>query len=152
MTHSSTRLRTGLLAATLGLAVALPARAADDALFRALGGKAAIRTVMHDFVPRLKADARIGHFFKDTKAQHLADQLTDQVCQVSGGPCVYDGPTMKESHAELEITRADFNRLVEILQETMTTHGIAFPTQNALLARLAPMHRDIVVPASRVGR
>ena len=126
------------------LLAAAPARAQDDALFRALGGKAGIAAVMNDFVPRLKADTRIGAFFKDTNARHLADQLTDQVCQASGGPCVYDGPTMKESHAELQIRRADFNRLVELLQDTLQARGVPFAVQNRLLARLAPMHRDII--------
>jgi hemoglobin len=34
--------------------------------------------------------------------------------------------------------------LVEVLQQAMDAQGIAFGVQNRLLARLAPMHRDIV--------
>jgi hemoglobin len=126
------------------LLAAAPVRAQDDALFRALGGKTGIAAVMNDLVPRLKADTRIGHFFKDSNARHLADQLTDQVCQASGGPCVYDGPTMKEAHADMQVRRADFNRLVELLQDALQAQGVPFGVQNRLLARLAPMHRDIV--------
>jgi hemoglobin len=33
---------------------------------------------------------------------------------------------------------------VEILQTTMSAKGIAFSAQNQLLARLAPMQRDII--------
>jgi hemoglobin len=51
---------------------------------------------------------------------------------------------MLQSHRDLEIRRADFNALVEVLQEAMDARGIPFATQNALLARLAPLHREIV--------
>lgn len=128
-----------LLAAATGLA-----HAADDSVYRAFGEKAGIRTLMTDFVVRLKADAKIGRFFKDTKTEHLVTQLTDQLCKVSGGPCVYEGAPMAESHRDLEIGRADFNRLVEVLQDAMDARGIPFATQNRMLALLAPMHRDIV--------
>lgn len=121
-----------------------PAQAADDSLYRAFGQKPGITALMNDFAVRLKADARIGHFFKDTKPSALAEQLTDQVCQVSGGPCTYEGAPMDKSHRDLEIRRADFNRLVEVLQDTMNDRGIAFGDQNRLLALLAPMHRQIV--------
>ena len=99
---------------------------------------------MADFVPRLAADPRIGEFFKETKLSELQKQLVDQFCVVSGGSCVYEGETMKNSHAEMKIRKADFNALVEVLQQSMDQQGIPFTVQNRLLARLAPMHRDIV--------
>ena len=51
---------------------------------------------------------------------------------------------MKSSHAGLGIDRADFNRLVEVLQVAMNQHKVPFRAQNKLLAKLAPMHREIV--------
>jgi len=116
----------------------------DDSLYRALGSRDGIQALTTDFVARLKADARIGPFFKDTKAQYLAEQLRDQFCQVAGGPCKLDGPNMKVAHEDMKIGKADFNRLVEVLQLSMDARGIAFGTQNQLLARLAPMHREII--------
>ena len=129
---------------TLLIAVALPGYAGDDSLYRAFGEKRGLATLMSDFVGRLKADAQIGRYFKDVKTAHLAEQLTDQLCKLAGGPCVYEGATMAQSHRELEIDRAAFLRLVELLQDTMDTRGIPFATQNQMLALLAPMHRDIV--------
>jgi hemoglobin len=117
---------------------------ADDSLYRSFGGKAGIRAVMDDLVPRLKADARIGAAFKDTNTQHLAAQLTEQLCQLAGGPCVYQGPDMKTAHEGMAIRRADFNALVEQLQAAMAARGIPFAAQNRMLARLAPMHRDVI--------
>lgn len=113
-------------------------------LFDALGQQAGIRTLMEDFAQRLKADARIGHQFQETNLTQLASQLTDQVCQLAGGPCVYKGPDMKEAHANMDVTRAHFNALVEVLQQSMDARGVPFHRQNQLLALLAPMHRDVV--------
>jgi hemoglobin len=113
-------------------------------LYQALGERPGIQALMDDMVKRLVADPRIGVHFKKTKPAHLARQLTDQVCQLAGGPCVYDGPTMKEAHGEMDITRADFNALVEVAQQAMRAQGIAFTRQNQVLALLAPMHRDVV--------
>lgn len=113
-------------------------------LYQAIGEKPGIRALMDDFVVRLKADSRIGDQFKETNAENLASQLTDQVCQLAGGPCVYKGPDMKTAHEGMEITRAHFNALVEVLQASMDAKGITFQRQNQILALLAPMHRDTV--------
>ena len=144
------RLRRRLLL-TLPLVFALlpapgVAQVAGDpaALYLAFGEKDGIAALMDDFVNRLQVDPRIGHFFKNTKPANLKEQLTDQLCLVSGGPCKYQGDSMKASHADLQIRRADFNALVEVLQQSMDARGIAFTAQNRLLALLAPMHRDII--------
>jgi len=113
-------------------------------LYQAFGEQAGIRALMDDFVVRLKADARIGDQFRETNLDNLAKSLTDQLCQLSGGPCVYKGPDMKTSHADRDITRAHFNALVEVLQQSMDARGIPFARQNQMLALLAPMHRDTV--------
>lgn len=115
-------------------------------LYEAFGEKEGIRSLMTDFVQRLRADARIGEQFKDANLDNLASKLSDQLCQLSGGPCTYKGPDMKTVHTEMDITRANFNALVEVLQQTMDVRGIPFTRQNQMLALLAPMHRDIVTP------
>jgi len=117
---------------------------ANDALYKAFGEKPGIALLMDDFVNRLIVDPRIGHMFKKTKPANLKEQLTDQVCLASGGPCKYEGNPMKAGHADLGITKADFNALVEVLQVSMDARGIPFRAQNQLLALLAPMHRDII--------
>ena len=131
-----------LLLATLAAA---PARAAgDDALFQALGGRAGIAAIVAGFVPRLTADPRTAPFFEKTDLAHLKESLAAQFCEVSGGPCTYEGPSMEVAHRDFEISRAHFNALVEDLQAAMDERGVPFAVQNRLLARLAPMHRDVV--------
>jgi hemoglobin len=118
--------------------------ATDDSLYKAFGEQAGLTALMDDFVKRLVADKRIGSFFKDTNQANLAQQLSDQLCMLSGGPCFYRGAPMKDVHADMDITKADFNALVEVLQVSMDAKGVPFAAQNRMLARLAPMHREVV--------
>ncbi len=113
-------------------------------LYQALGEQGGIRLLMDDLVARLRRDARLAGHFRDSKPEHLAGQLTAQVCQLAGGPCRYEGPTMAEAHQGLTISKADFNALVELLQQSMDARGLAFGRQNQLLALLAPLHRDVI--------
>ena len=139
--------RTALLGlALLGLALAAgPAHAqTSDALFQDLGGQPGLVALMEDFMPRLLADARMNPFFRDVDQTKLKAQLVSQFCAVSGGSCQHKGPDMKKAHAGVDITRANFNALVEVLQDSMDARGVAFSVQNRLLARLAPMHREVV--------
>jgi hemoglobin len=117
---------------------------ASSALYQALGEKSGLVKLMDDFVPRLQADPRLAEAFKKANVENLKSQLVDQICQVSGGPCEYKGPDMKVAHNNMDITKTDFNALVEVLQKSMDAQGIAFSSQNKLLAKLAPMHRDVI--------
>jgi hemoglobin len=130
--------------ALLAVAAAPALAQAPDALFQDFGGQPGIAALMDDFVPRLKADPRTAHFFEKTDVAVLKKELALQFCEVSGGPCKRKGPDMRTAHEDFEIRRSDFNALVEVLQQSMDVRGIAFGAQNRMLARLAPMHRDIV--------
>jgi hemoglobin len=122
---------------------ALPAWA-DDSLYQAFGGKAGMAALMDEFHKDLMADKRMQPFFEKTNAAQFKDSLGNQLCQVSGGPCQYKGPDMKTAHGQMDINKAHFNALVEVLQKSMATRGIPFAAQNRMLALLAPMHRDII--------
>ncbi len=118
--------------------------ATSSALFDTFGGKAGLVKLMDNFMVGLLADPRTGPHFKPANQQRIKEQLVDQFCVVMGGPCVYKGADMKSSHAAMDITKGDFNALVEVLQRSMDAQGIPFGAQNQLLAKLAPMHRDVI--------
>ena len=117
---------------------------ANPALYQAFGEKAGLVKLMDDFVPRLQADPRLAGAFKNANVANLKAKLVDQICVVSGGPCEYKGADMKSAHSNMDITKTDFNALVEVLQKSMDAQGISFSNQNQLLAKLAPMHRDVI--------
>jgi hemoglobin len=140
----------GLLAAA-GLVLALnmpvlaqPSAPASSELFEALGGRAGLVVLMDDFMQRLLADPRMRPFFEEADQQRIKEKLVLQLCEVLGGPCRYDGKDMKKSHEGVDIDKSQFNALVEVLQDSMSARGVPFRAQNQLLARLAPMHRQII--------
>ena len=116
----------------------------NDALFRALGGAQGVEKIVNDFVPLVLADKRISTDFKDTNLKRFAMLLSEQICMLSGGPCVYTGDHMQLVHQGMRINNAKFNALVEQLQAAMDKNNVSPAAQNKLLAILAPMQRDIV--------
>lgn len=108
------------------------------------GGEAGLTRLMDTFMAGLLADEKMGPFFANSDQVRVKRQLVEQFCVILGGDCTYTGRDMKSSHAGLGIDRADFNRLVEVLQVAMDQHDVPFSAQNKLLAKLAPMHREIV--------
>ena len=134
----------GLLLASASLAQGMTAK--DDQLYKAFGEKPGLVALMDDFMTRLLADPRTGPHFKPANQQRIKEQLVDQLCMLSGGPCAYKGADMKSSHANLDITKSDFHALVEVLQASMDARGIPFRKQGEMLALLAPMNRDMITP------
>lgn len=117
---------------------------ATDALYKSFGEKQGLTKLMDDFMVRLLADPRTGPHFKEAKQQRLKEQLVEQFCQVTGGPCKYKGADMQTAHRDFDIKKSDFHALVEVLQQSMDAQGIPFRAQNQLLAQLAPMHREVI--------
>lgn len=146
-------MKKSLIQLTLAAAALLAAPAAfaqstakDDQLYKAFGEKPGLVALMDDFMVRLLADPRTGPHFQPANQQRVKEQLVDQLCDLSGGPCQYKGADMQSSHANLEIKKSDFHALVEVLQQSMDAKGIPFTRQNQMLALLAPMNRDIITP------
>lgn len=113
-------------------------------VFDQFGGKPGLVTLMDDFMVNLMADARTRPYFADTDREHIKLELVDQFCVILDGPCTYTGRNMEQVHRGLDIHRSQFNALVEDLQKAMDKHRIPFRAQNKLLAKLAPMHREVV--------
>lgn len=122
------------------------AQSAPDKLYQALGAEQGISNIVDDLVVLILQDARIKEQFKETNMKNLAKLLKEQFCVLSGGPCKYTGDDMKLVHGKMGVTNKQFNALVEDLQTSMDKNNISSATQNKLIALLAPMHRDIVLP------
>lgn len=113
-------------------------------LYAELGENAGISQIVDHMLGLALQDARIKDSFRDSNLKRLAALIKEQFCVLSDGPCRYSGDGMKETHAGLQITSAQFNALAEDLQIAMEQAGIPSRLQNRLIARLAPMKRDIV--------
>lgn len=125
------------------LALAAPA-AAQDTLFADMGGQPGIDQVADAAVDNYLADPRIAAIFSESNMDRIRAEFKVQFCQVAGGPCQYKGHDMTAAHKGLHLTNADFNAVVEDLQNAMEKVGLPFAVQNRFLARLAPMQHQVV--------
>jgi hemoglobin len=116
----------------------------SPSLYQQLGEQEGVARIVDSMLEIILADARIKDDFKGTDMKRLQRTLIEQFCVLSGGPCTYSGDSMKEVHGGLEITNARFNALVEDLQSAMDMQHVPSRSQNKLLAKLAPMQREIV--------
>lgn len=119
-------------------------RAAGPTLFTRLGGSDGIRAVVSDFLTRVAQDERINAFFRGVNVPTLERLLNEQICQATGGPCVYSGRTMRATHEGMNITEAQFNALVEDLTAALAHANVPPRESNELLTALAGMKADIV--------
>lgn len=116
----------------------------DPALWRAFHEGAGVSRIVDDLLTRDQADSRIRDIFKGHDLVRLRRVLNEQFCYLLGGGCAYTGRTMAEAHKDMGVQQADMAALVEDLQAAMRREGVSFAAQNRLLAKLAPMHREIV--------
>ncbi|ROH86161.1 group 1 truncated hemoglobin [Pseudomethylobacillus aquaticus] len=115
----------------------------DPTVFKDFGGKEGLVKIMDDFMVLLIADPRTKPFFDNEKQAFIKAMLVEQMCEILNGGCKYPGRDMKSSHATMRVNREAFNALVEDFQLAMDKHNVPFSSQNKLLAKLAPMYRDI---------
>ena len=135
-------MKTWTLCAAILLAASSTAHATT--LFDQLGGEAKLRPAVDELVNIMLDDDRINFVFAETDLPKFKGLLYDQLCQLSGGPCQYKGRDMFAAHQKLKVKNAQFNALTEDLYRAMDRVGIAYRVQNKLVAKLAPMQREIV--------
>ena len=129
---------------TSGSATSKTTAMTDKSLYDRLGGKPAITAVVDDFVGRVAADNRINGKFTNTDIPRFKMLLMEQICQASGGPCIYTGRSMKATHAGMGVSRSDFDALVGNLVATLNKFKVPEREKNELLGALGPMKGDIV--------
>jgi hemoglobin len=137
-----------LSAVLVAVGCASTAAKPETSLYQRLGGREAITAVVDDFVANVAADSRINGRFANTDLPRLKRLLVEQICQGSGGPCVYTGRDMKTTHAGMGIKDAEFDALVEDLVQSLDKHKVPAAEKEELLGILGPMKADIVEPGA----
>jgi hemoglobin len=129
----------------LGACAAMPDK--PPSLYQRLGGREGIRGVVDDFVANVVADDRVKRRFAalpPPAVEKLKTNLSDQICEATGGPCAYLGRDMKTSHAGMGITETEWNATVEALSKALAKRNVPAREQQELLGALGPMKKDIV--------
>lgn len=146
------------LARSLALALLLAAAGAGRAvaheatLYARLGSQDGVDAIATMLIEGAAADPVLGRSFKDTNLKRIEKLLAEQLCELTGGPCRYSGDPMREVHAGLGISQAEFYGMVDLLRDILRKRRVDTATTNELLRLLAPMKRDIVERAGAARR
>ena len=116
----------------------------DVTLYERLGELEGITTVVDNLLFELGDNNLLLPYFAETNIDRFREKLIEQLCEVSDGPCEYTGDSMVDTHAGMEMDDRHFNSLVTDLVKAMTDAKVPVGAQNDLLARLAPMHDEVV--------
>ena len=123
----------------------------DQVYFNQLGGMAAVKAVVTEFLTVVGADARINGRFASTDLAALNALVVEQVCEATGGFCTYSGLSMSQAHAGMCIAQTEWDAFVEDFLTALDNLGVGYSSTfdgseiaDALIVVLAGMEGDIV--------
>jgi hemoglobin len=151
--------------AFLSLAVAAPLRAAGESddeqaarprsLFERCGGVYTLARAVDDFVdalvvdPVIKANAAIRKALPPSRRAGFKYQLTSLLCQETGGPCRYEGRSMREAHSGLDISTREWNAMAALFKQSLVTAKVPAGERQELMNLLMTNKGDIVTTKDR---
>lgn len=168
MPHHASAIRTGIVALALAggcgtsetrpkpapepaPAMPVPAAAARaGTLYERLGGAGAIAAVVDDLLARIMADPVLAARFDGANVPRIRDGLVAILGQAAGGPERYRGRPMKEVHAGMEVTDAEFDALAGDLAAALEARGGGAREKAEVLAAVGTLRREIVAPKTSV--
>jgi hemoglobin len=116
-------------------------------LYDRLGGYNALAAVVDDFIGRLVNDERFNKFFVGHSVdsqKKIRQHILDQLCQATGGPCIYTGRDMKTSHQGLKISDADWDAAAKHLVESLDKFKVPKQEKDEVLTFVTSLKKDIV--------
>ena len=136
--------------ATMEGATPAPTAAQEPLLYDRLGGLAPPSVVVSDFLdavvsdPTLNQNPALSASRTRVPTTYLKYHVTAMVCQATGGPCQYHGRDMIETHADLGITQAEWDRMVVLFKEVLAKHNVPEAETQELLTIVGSTMGDIV--------
>jgi hemoglobin len=127
--------------------------APTQSLYNRLGGEKNIEAVVDEFVSLAMEDSRVNFTRKGTPNEFqptmdnldkLKKHLTQFICKASGGPQTYQGKDMKEAHAGMGITLAEFDAAAADLAKAMDKCGVPNQEKEDLMTVVETTRWDIV--------
>ena len=116
-------------------------------LYQRVGGYDTIAAMVDDFFARMGTDDQLKRFFvdiSDPEFRRVRHLTVDFICEKSGGPCFYTGRSMAESHKDLGITEADWNRAGVLMGQTLDMLGVQGELREELGGFISGLRDDIV--------
>jgi hemoglobin len=131
-------------------------------LFERLGGETGVKAIVDDFVTRAMNDPRVNWTRKGVEGGSIlhhhsvewnatpanVEQMKKHIAQflslATGGPTHYDGKEIKNAHADMKISNAEFDAAVGDLKATLDKLSIGTEEQKELLAIIESTRPQIV--------
>jgi hemoglobin len=123
--------------------------APQKTLYQRIGGYDTIAAVVDDFLKQLQADpafARFGQGRSESSLVRGRQLIVDQICHLSGGPCVYIGRDMKPAHKGLAITAAEWESAGKKMGLALSKFKVSEPDAKEFAAMIEKLRADIVEP------
>ena len=112
--------------------------------YDAVGGGPAVSAVVNDFYDRVLTDPQLVHYFEGVDIPRLKRHQVLLVTKVLGGPDTYTGRSLREAHAGLGITKADFDKVVGHLASALKAAGVPGDILGRAAAVVVATEPDIV--------
>ena len=119
-------------------------------LYERLGGLRGIAVVVDDFIDRLvvnktlNKNPAINAGRKSSPAPYLKVQVSQLMCEVTGGPCKYTGRAMKESHAHLNISEKEWDVMASEFKKSLDKYKVPAAEQKEIFDIVGKTKTDIV--------
>jgi hemoglobin len=116
------------------------------ALYERIGRYDGIAVIVDDYLKGIRADPQFARF-TGRGADSLArarQLLKDQLCGLTGGPCLYIGRDMKTAHGGLAITDAEWSASNKYMAMALDKSHIPLREKEEFLAMVESLRRSIV--------
>lgn len=139
----------------VGGAAATESETERVSLYERLGGLAPITVVVSDFIdvmvpdPLLNENPAINASRERVPAPYLKYHVTAMMCEATGGPCEYHGRGMEASHAHLNITEREWERMLNLFKGVLAEHQVPERETQELLEIVGSTKDDIVMASER---
>jgi hemoglobin len=112
--------------------------------YTAVGGGAAVASVVDLFYQSVLADPRLAGYFAGTDLPRLKRHQVQLVSQVMGGPVSYEGADLAAAHSGRGITEEDFGLVVAYLIKALDAHQVPQDITDRVVQALGAAQGDIV--------
>lgn len=119
-------------------------------LYERIGGLKTIAPMMDDLIDRLylnptiNANPAVQEIHLRLHPSVAKFMFTEYFCQATGGPCVYVGRSMKETHAGLGIKESEWKAMEEEFSKTLEKFNIPEREQKELISLVDYVKSDVV--------
>ena len=130
-------------------AEARAARHAAKPLYERLGGEQKIHALTREVVRLHQLNPSIKHFFTKGDNDALAKSVAQFVIAGTGGPSTYEGRSLVESHAQMQLTNADFVSAGGDIIQAMKNLGYGQDEIDEVVCALVGLRDQVVLPKEK---